>query len=170
VFLSRALLRGLDLSSCRCVVELGAGTGPITKELLRVLPPTCRALIVERDPDFCDRLREHFPRERYPGAEVVQADAADLDQILAERGIAEVDHFLCGLPLPSFPRELRDRVLGVVHRRIAPAGTFRQLTHMPWIYYHLYRRYFAQVDFRLVVRNFPPAGFYVCRAPKPPGE
>jgi phospholipid N-methyltransferase len=169
-YLSRAVVRGLDLSACRCVVELGAGTGPITKELLRLLPPDCRAVIIERDPDFCERLRERFPAASHPGVEVLQADAADLDALLAERGIGQVDHFLCGLPLPSFPGPLRDRVLEVVRRRLSPAGTFRQLTHMPWIFYQLYRRYFGQVQFKLVFRNLPPAGFYVCRGPKPPGE
>jgi phospholipid N-methyltransferase len=164
-FLSRAVMLDIHPEKCRCIVELGAGTGPITAELLRDHRPPCRALIIERDPDFCLRLQERFPAGQYPGAEVIQADAADLDQILTDRGIAQVDHFLCGLPLPSFPPEARDRILDVVHRRLNPAGTFRQLTHMPWVYYPLYRKYFGEVKFTFVLRNFPPAGFYTCRRP-----
>ena len=155
-WLSRCTVRNIDWDRAKVLVELGAGTGPITQELLRVLPPTCRALIIERDPDFCVRLRERFPAGQHPHAEVLQADAADLDRLLLERGIEQVDHFLCGLPLPSFPPALRDRVLEVVRNRLAPAGTFRQLTNMPWIYYKLYRRYFSQVQFKLVFRNLPP--------------
>jgi phospholipid N-methyltransferase len=160
-YLARAVVRGIDFASCRCVVELGAGTGPITAELLRLAPPGCRCVIVERDADFCARLRE-----RFPAADVVQADAADLDRLLAERGVEQVDHFVCGLPLPSFPREARERILAVVHRRLRPGGTFRQLTHMPWIYYLMYRRYFADVRFDFVLRNLPPAGYYVCQGPR----
>jgi phospholipid N-methyltransferase len=143
------------------VVELGAGTGPITAELLKRAPTTCKVIIVERDPDFCDRLRE-----RFPGADIVQADAANLEQVLAERGVERVDHFLCGLPLPSFERSARDHILEVVHRRLMPEGTFRQLTHLPWVYYRMYRRYFGEVRFHLVFRNVPPAGFYTCLAPR----
>jgi phospholipid N-methyltransferase len=161
--LARAVVRDLDFAASRCIVELGAGTGPITAELLKRLPPTCRAVIIERDPDFCARLREHFPR-----ADIGQADACDLEALLAQRGIERVDHFVCGLPLPSFDRPSLDRILGVVQRRLSPNGTFRQLTHMPWIYYYMYRRYFADVDFHFVMRNLPPAGFYTCRRPRTP--
>ena len=52
-------------------------------------------------------------------------------------------------------------------QRLAPTGTFRQLTHMPWIYYKLYRRYFAEVRFRLVPMNLPPGGVYICRGAAP---
>ena len=158
VWLARAVVSGIDFARARAIVELGAGTGPITAELLRQAPPTCRCVVVERDPDFCARLRTRFPE-----ADVVEADAGDLETILKERGIGPVDHVLCGLPLPSFTAADRDRVLGCVLDRLGPEGTFRQLTHMPYVYLRLYRRYFAEVRFRLVLRNLPPAGFYVCR-------
>jgi phospholipid N-methyltransferase len=159
VFLSREVVRGIDFAEARCVVELGAGTGPITAELLRQAPPTCRVVAVERDPDFCARLRQ-----RFPAADIAQADAVDLDRLLDERGIDKVDHFLCGLPLPSFSKESRDHVLAAARRRLTPGGTFRQLTHMPWVYARMYREYFAEVRFQLVLFNIPPAGFYTCRA------
>jgi phospholipid N-methyltransferase len=160
-YLARAFVRDVDWARARCVVELGSGTGPITAEVLRVAPPGCRTVFLERDPDFCARLRE-----RFPGADVAQADAADLERVLDERGIGRVDHFLCGLPLPSFPPPVRERVLEVVFRRLAPEGTFRQLTHIPYVYYRLHRRYFAQVRFHFVFRNLPPGGYYTCRAPR----
>jgi phospholipid N-methyltransferase len=161
IYLARAVVRDIDFGRCGAVVELGAGTGPITAELLRLAPPSCQTIIIERDPDFCTRLRE-----RFPGADIVQADAAELDRILDERGIEQVDHFLCGLPLPSFERSARDHIFEMVQPRLAPGGTFRQLTHMPWVYYRMYRRYFTTVGFHLIFRNLPPAGFYVCRGPR----
>jgi phospholipid N-methyltransferase len=51
----------------------------------------------------------------------------------------------------------------VVRRRLAAAGTFRQLTHMPLIYYPLYCNYFEHVAFRFIARNLPPGGFYICQ-------
>jgi phospholipid N-methyltransferase len=161
-FLARGLIRDIDWARCGCVVELGAGTGPVTAEILALAPSTCRVVIVERDADFCARLRE-----RFPGADIVQADAVDLERLLEERGLDKVDHFLCGLPLPSFPREAKERVLGAVFARLKEGGTFRALTHMPYVYYRMYRRYFSKVRFTFVFRNLPPAGFYTCRGPRP---
>lgn len=162
-WLARALVAGIDFDQARCVVELGAGTGPITHELLRQAEGRCRVLVVERDPDFCERLRQRFPQ-----ASVIQDDAAHLENLLNERGIEAADHIISGLPLPSFLPEARDRVLHAIGRRLATDGTFRQLTHMPWVYRSLYRRYFEEVRFRLVSRNLPPGGVYVCRRPLVP--
>ncbi len=158
-WLARAVIHGIDFGRTRCVVELGAGTGPITAELLRQCASSpCRPLIIERDADFCQRLRQ-----RFPGADIAQADAADLERLLAERQLETVDHIVSGLPLPSFPAADRDRLLQAVARRLAPRGTFRQLTNMPWVYAKLYRRYFDEVRFRLVPMNLPPGGVYICR-------
>lgn len=157
-FLARSILKGIDFDTAQCIVELGAGTGPITKELLKRAKPHTRVIVVEREPDFCARLRKHFPH-----ADIAQADARDLDQLLDERGIDKACHVISGLPLPSFPADLRDGVIAASARRLRENGTFRQLTNMPYVYWKLYRNYFEDVKFRLVPLNLPPGGVYVCR-------
>jgi phospholipid N-methyltransferase len=161
-FMARSVANGIDFDSARCIVELGAGTGPITAELVRRARPHTRLLVIELDPDLCGRLRARFPQ-----VDVVQGDACHLDRLLAERGIPQVDHICSGLPLPSFPPPLRDAVLSTASRVLAPDGSFRQLTVMPWVYYKMYRGYFEDVRFRFVVRNLPPGGVYVCRGYRP---
>jgi phospholipid N-methyltransferase len=156
-FLSRAVIHGIDFDAAKVVVELGAGTGPITHELMKRAKPQTRCVIVEQDADFCSRLRQKFP-----AADIVEGDAAHIDQILADRGIHEVDHVLSGLPLPSFTAPLRNSIIASSTRWLSPAGTFRQLTNMPWIYRGLYREYFNDVAFKLVPLNLPPGGVYVC--------
>jgi len=161
-FLVRKICHGIDFEKADCIVELGAGTGPITAELVKRVRPHTRLIIVELDPDFCRRLRE-----RFPGSDVVEGDAAKLEQILAERGISHADHVISGLPLPSFPAALRDAILASVSRILATGGTFRQLSVMPWIYFKLYRGYFTNVRFRLVPLNLPPGGVYFCQGYSP---
>jgi phospholipid N-methyltransferase len=157
-FMVNAILRGIDFSRCQCIVELGAGTGPVTAELLKLVPAHCRLLIIELDADLCRHLRQ-----RFPSADIVHADAADMDRLLDERGIPKVNHILSGLPLPSIPESVRDRILDISARRLDADGSFRQLTVMPWVYYRLYRRYFNDVHFRFVPFNLPPGGVYMCR-------
>jgi phospholipid N-methyltransferase len=161
-FLARSMLRGIDWPKARCVVELGAGTGPITKELVRAAGPETRLVIVERDPDFCRLLRDKFPL-----LDIVEGDACRLDAILAERGIANADHIISGLPLPSFPPQLRDSIIQMSARVLGPQGEFRQVTNMPWVYQKLYRTYFRDVSFKLVPLNLPPGGVYFCRGYQP---
>lgn len=163
-YMARSMLHGIDFESARCVVELGAGTGPITAEVAPRLRPGTKFLAVELDPVLCARLKARFPH-----LDVVQGDASHLERLLAERGIPQVDHVLSGLPLPSFPTDLRDGILATSARVLSPAGSFRQLTVMPLVYYKLYRRYFDDVQFRFVAANLPPGGVYVCRGYRPPG-
>ena len=157
-FLARSMIRGIDWVRAKCVVELGAGTGPVTKELVRAAAPGTRLVIVERDPDFCRLLREKFP-----GQEIVEGDACRLDEILAARGIARADHVISGLPLPSFPPALRDSIIRMSAKVLGPEGEFRQITNMPYVYLKLYRNYFRDVSFKLVPLNLPPGGVYFCK-------
>ena len=157
-FLSRKIIAGIDYDKAKCIVELGAGTGPVTAQLLARAKPHTRVIVVELDPDFCVRLRRKFPN-----ADIVEGDAAKLEQLLSARGIATVDHVVSGLPLPSFPAPLRDSILASSAKVLTAEGTFRQLTNMPYIYWKFYKRYFAEEKFKFVPLNLPPAGVYVCR-------
>jgi phospholipid N-methyltransferase len=160
-FMARKILDGIDWSAARTIVELGAGTGPITAAMVKAARPDTRLIVIELDPTLCGRLRDRF--RGTPNVDVVLGDATKFGELLAARGIPHVDHVLSGLPLPSFPAEARDKILEVSAKTIAPGGTFRQLTVMPLIYYKLYRRYFDDVRFRFVPFNLPPGGVYVCR-------
>lgn len=161
-FLARSMIRGIDWVRAKCVVELGAGTGPITKELVRAAHPGTKLVIVERDPDFCRLLRNKFP-----GHDIVEGDACRLDEILGARGIARADHVISGLPLPSFPPVLRDSIIRMSAKVLGSDGEFRQITNMPWVYLKLYRNYFRDVSFQLVPLNLPPGGVYFCKGYQP---
>jgi phospholipid N-methyltransferase len=162
--MARKIAHGIDWNRARCVVELGAGTGPITAELVRRASPHTRLIVIELDPTLCGRLRARF--QDTPNVDVVLGDATKFGDLLLDRGIPQVDHVLSGLPLPSFPAAARDAVLDVASKTLAPGGTFRQLTVMPLVYYKLYARYFTDVHFRFVPWNLPPGGVYVCRGYK----
>jgi len=159
--MARKVVDGIEWEKVRCLVELGAGTGPITAELIRHVRPQTRLIVVELDPVLCSRLKARF--SNIANLEVIHGDAVHLERLLAERGIRQVDHVLSGLPLPSFPEELRHAILSTAARVLVPGGTFRQLTVMPLIYYRLYARYFDDIRFRFVPWNLPPGGVYVCR-------
>ncbi len=160
-WLAREMLQEIDFESASCIVELGAGTGPVTAELLQRINPDCRVVIVERDPDLCSRLRERFPE-----ADIAEADALNLNDILASRNIDTVDHIVCGLSLAWFKPADQHRILDTSRRLLGSCGSFRQVTYMPLVQLPLYRRYFQQVEPHFVLRNMPPAGVYICHSPK----
>lgn len=160
-WLSRATVGNIDWARARVIVELGAGTGPITRVLDENAHPDCRLIVLERDADFAGILRDRFPSRL--NLEIVEGDVRDLEAILAARGIEKVDHVISGLPVPSFPVELRQSLFEVVRKVLEPTGTFNQITEMPLVYWPLYRKVFRDVRFVFEPRNFPPAGAYFCQ-------
>jgi len=149
-WLSAATLRNVAWDQARVLVELGAGTGPIT-----------RVIVIERDPDFARLLRERFQDRR--NFEIVEGDVRELRSILANRGIVSVDHVISGLPVPSFPRDLQHDLFRNVGNVLRVDGTYNQITELPWVYWRFYRRFFEDVQFVFEPRNLPPAGAYLCR-------
>jgi phosphatidylethanolamine/phosphatidyl-N-methylethanolamine N-methyltransferase len=166
-WLSEATVRNVDWAGTRTIVELGAGTGPITRVIAQRIAPGTRFLAIERDHDFAEILREKFAGQE--GVEILEADVRDLSAILADRGIERADAIISGLPVPSFPKDLQKDLFRVVGETLAPGGTFNQITEMPLVYWRFYRRQFEEVRFVFEPRNFPPAGAYHCKGPKSVG-
>ena len=163
-WLAQATLKDVDWQRARVIIELGAGTGPITRAIAEQARPETRVIVLECDPDFVRLLRQRFTH--LPGFEVVAGDARDLAAILEHRGIRQVDAVISGLPVPSFASDRQIDLFRVVRAVLAPEGIFNQITEIPWLYQRLYRRFFEDVRFTFEPRNFPPAGAYQCRGIK----
>lgn len=163
-WLSRTTVRNIAWDRVSALLELGAGTGPITRVIAERARPDCRVIVLERDHDFARLLRQRF--SHLPSFEIVEGDVRDLETILASLGIGRVDHIVSGLPIPSMPDDARKPLFRLVRSILAPEGTFNQITEIPWVYWPFYRRFFDHVEFAFEPRNIPPSGAYFCRGPK----
>jgi ornithine lipid N-methyltransferase len=163
-WLARTTVRNIDWDRARTLIELGAGTGPITRVLADRARPDCRVIVVERDADFAGLLRQRFGS--LPNFDIVEGDVRDLGPLLADRGIAQADHIISGLPVPSFPHDLQHALIRMVRKILRPEGTFNQITEIPWVFWPFYRKSFEHVEFAFEPRNLPPSGAYFCRDPK----
>lgn len=134
--------------SCR-VVEFGAGTGPVTREILRQLPEDGRLTCFEINPDFCRCLQQiGDPRLR-----VINDDAQN-----CERYVGKADCVVSGLPLTLFSKQALKQILVISSK----SGKYVQLQYTPFLSREI-RRYFTEVKLRFVPQNFPPAFVYVCK-------
>jgi ornithine lipid N-methyltransferase len=163
-WLAQTTVRNIDWGQARALVEVGAGTGPITQVIARNAAACCRVVVIERDPDFARLLRERF--QGRPNFDIVQGDVCDLPSILAQLAIESVDHVISGLPVPSFPKSLQHAFFQAVSKVLRSDGTYNQITEIPWLYWQFYRRYFQDVSFVFEPRNLPPGGTYFCRGCK----
>jgi phosphatidylethanolamine/phosphatidyl-N-methylethanolamine N-methyltransferase len=162
---SRALvsgvLRNVDFSHPSTIVELGAGVGPVTEQILERIQPHHRFAAVENDHEFCEVLRRRFPE-----ATVLETDASRVSEPLANIGIHKVDYVISGLPTPNLPRRSTIKLMRWLRESLAPNGLFIQITVAPLLYRGFYDRLFKEVEYRMVWWNVPPGGVYCCSAPR----
>jgi phosphatidylethanolamine/phosphatidyl-N-methylethanolamine N-methyltransferase len=143
------------------VIELGPGTGPVTKALIEQGVTRERLVLVEYDPSFCRLLAQRFAPAR-----VVQGDAYDLQVTLAEFAGRRVAAVVSSLPLLNQPPHLREKLIEDAFALMGPRGLFVQFTYglkSPIPKLACVNRYAGQCS-GPIWRNLPPARVWSYRA------
>lgn len=152
--IARATLAAMD-SHTGYVIELGAGTGEVTKALLAAGISAERLALVERDPELVAFLRRHFS-----GLKIIEGDAARLPHLLAANGIENVAAVVSGLPLLSLPAEVVNGIVRGAFEALPDGAAMVQFTYGPTppIPRNLRRDLnLVAVNSRRIWRNVPPA-------------
>jgi phospholipid N-methyltransferase len=105
------------------VMELGPGTGTVTRAILDSGVDERNLFLVERDAAFVRLLRQRFPK-----ATLLHEDATVLGAHTRELA-ATFDFIVSGLPLVLFSRAQKERLLAHVLELLKPTGAFHQFTY-----------------------------------------
>lgn len=152
-----AKLMTREIASGMRVLELGPGTGTVTREILARGVAAADLCLVERCPGFADLLERD-----YPGVTVVRGDATlTQDALVSRRG--SFDAIVSGLPLVLFSREQKAQLLDECFRLLAGHGALVQFTYggrCPLDRRDLARRGLEARCVGFIARNVPPAFVY----------
>jgi phosphatidylethanolamine/phosphatidyl-N-methylethanolamine N-methyltransferase len=121
--LADALASFVDLRRPGPVLELGAGTGSLTRGLVRAGCPLDRIIALEREPRLVMVLRREFP-----GMTVIEGDATRIAEYLfgrTERLCAVVS----SLPIKWFPLEAQAAIVKPCLDLLGLGGHLLQLTN-----------------------------------------
>lgn len=105
------------------VVELGVGTGTLTRALIDKGTDPANLYLVEQNADFVEILETQFPE-----SQVLQIDAADLATHLAHCA-GEIDYAVSGLPILWFSKQVKTRILEAAFSLLRPGGAFFQFSY-----------------------------------------
>src|SRR5262245_56787404 len=157
--LAQVMLDGVKPDADNVVIELGVGTGAITKFLEKLVPDERSYLGIELDEDLVQLLSKNFP-----DLNIVCGNAAETSEIHERSGLGKVSYIVSCLPFVSLPAEVRDGVLADIDRFMQKGCLFRTLQYAHG--YHLpparkFRklmrdRYGREQRSPLVVKNVPP--------------
>jgi phosphatidylethanolamine/phosphatidyl-N-methylethanolamine N-methyltransferase len=171
-YLATAMLEPLPLSRTRVAVELGAGTGAITHELLEQLPIDAKLLVFEINPRFFECLRQSICD---PRVILINSSVENLESELHRRGIYRVDAVISSLGLAFMSEPERQALFQsllpflhdesvltqyqYIHGMQCVKGRLCRLDLRPML-----SKYFGSVQSRIVWRNLPPAFVFTCQS------
>lgn len=158
--MARRMASVIDESSGLPVLELGPGTGVITRAILqRGIAPE-KLTCVEYSTEFVKKLRHDFE-----GVNIIEGNAFDLETTMGEANRLKFDCVVSALPLLSFPKNMRVGLITDLLERI-PAGrpivqfSYGPLSPVPPIPGVTVRH------LEFVFRNVPPAQIWTYRKTK----
>ena len=159
--LAEAMVAELPPGATR-VIELGGGTGALTRSLLAHGLRGDALLVLELN----EELHAHL-HARFPAVRVELGDARELAEIAARTGYLDqgpADAIISGLGLLAMPAELQRGIVAAAFSCLRPDGRFIQFTYgpQPPIADAVATDLGLQVRRgTFILRNVPPATVYV---------
>jgi phosphatidylethanolamine/phosphatidyl-N-methylethanolamine N-methyltransferase len=123
-YLARALARYVaePVAAQRRILEVGPGTGAVTRRIIDVLQPVDRLDLVELNDSFVRRLEGRFQTE--PHFQSVAGQTRILHCPVEELPCEPTYNLIVsGLPLNNFSAELVEKILGIFLKLLLPGGT-----------------------------------------------
>ena len=113
----------------RRILEIGPGTGAVTRRIVRLMQPDDRLDLVELNEVFAGILRRRFDTDRHYGRVAGQCElyVGPIQQFAAEE---PYDIIISGLPINNFPADLVREIFGAYFRLLAPGGMLSYFEYM----------------------------------------
>lgn len=157
-FLIGQLLRQVEWSRAKVLVEYGPGVGTFTTHILRRMRPDAHLVVIETNPDFVKFLRESV---KDPRLTVIHGSAADVGTELTRLGLDKADYMISGIPFSTMPAELRESIVRATRDALRPDGAFLVYQFSRGVEPSL-ERTFSRVRKDFEARNIPPARLWYC--------
>jgi phosphatidylethanolamine/phosphatidyl-N-methylethanolamine N-methyltransferase len=122
-YLTDALAHHVELDRPGPILELGAGTGSLTRGLVRAGCPPERIIAVEREGRFATVLRRDFP-----AATVIEGDATRIGEHLVAH-VEQLSAVISSLPIKWFPLAAQRAIVEPCLELLGPGGRFLQVTN-----------------------------------------
>ncbi|WP_143306387.1 class I SAM-dependent methyltransferase [Chitinophaga vietnamensis] len=137
----------------KTIVELGGGTGKVSRRILSKMQPDASLLCFEIQPGFANVLH----KINDPRLQIINDSAVHLLRYVEKNS---VDLIISTLPLSFIKPEERNHLIMDCHTALKEDGIFRQLSFLYFPQY--FNGVFNSVRTEFAVIGIPPAVLYFC--------
>ena len=150
--LTGLVARNVELRPGGIVLELGGGTGRLTRKLLDSGIPEDKLYVLELDPELCAYLKNALPN-----VNVIQGDACDLPKLIPKKYIGKVSTVISGMPMTTMPIEVQRKIIDASFSVMDDKGDLLQYTYRPISPLPAARLGLVKQRVGVTFRNLPPA-------------
>ena len=158
-FLRNRMMSPISFHSTDVIIELGAGNGVFTRELIKRMKNECKLFVFETNEFFFEQLSNEIKDKRV----VFFNDSAELiNEKLREQGIERVDAIVSSLPYAVFPSLVKNNILDACVSALHQDGVYVQFQYTLNAH-KLLKQKFSKVTLDFTPINMPPAFIYRCK-------
>lgn len=159
--LAQKMLEGITPGENKIILELGVGTGAITKFISEIVGDEKSYLGIELDKDLVKHLKKNFH-----ALQIVRGNALEAAALHKKSGLGRVGYIICCLPFVSIPNDVGEKILRQIDEFMERGGcTFRTFQYAHGYYFpsalklreHMRNRYGKARKSSLIMKNMPPA-------------
>jgi len=150
------MLRPVDWENTKLFVEYGPGVGTFTRPVLDRMGPDARLVTIDTNPDFTHYLKGSIDDDRLVA---VTGSAAEVEKILADRGLGSADYILSGLPFSTLPAGVGEDIAEATANALRPGGAFLVYQFSPKVRDFI-APHFDQIERGFEWINVPPATLF----------
>ncbi len=158
--LAQKMVEGIEPTPENIVLELGVGTGAITRALKRKVADENSYLGIEIDQKLVNSLQKNFNGMRF-----ICGNACEITAIHERSGLGRIGSIICCLPFVSLPNDVGLEIMNEVDKVMQKGCTFRTFQYAHGYYMpsaiklreFMRTRYGKSKRSPLIVKNVPPA-------------
>lgn len=150
--LSKLICKNVCQKNDGYVLEVGAGTGRFTHQLLKSGVPANRLIVVELEPELVTYLRI-----RFPGITILCGSATDLGVLLPRETIGHIQTVVSGIPLMNLSLSVRENIVKNCFSVMRDGGSLLQFTYGALSPLPSKKMQLIQKCVGRVLMNMPPA-------------
>lgn len=154
----KKMVKPIDFSRAKVIVELGPGNGIFTKGLLERMTSDAHLFSFELNESFYKIIQAEINDHRLT---LLNETAENIGEVLKANNIEKADYIVSSLPLTVIPKPIKTKILDNAKAHLAEGGAFIQFQYTLNAKKLLEERFNdVKIDFTAV--NIPPAFVYRC--------